>query len=99
MTEMVERVARILCKQELVGRSETWEDFHESFHERWKDNAHTIIEVMREPTRKQVLAGKDAVRGFDKRQAWMTLLPGAWRAMIDAALADKKEKAAEMNLR
>ena len=44
-----------------------------------------LMVVPRRAGRVQVLAGKEAVKGFDASQAWMTLLPDAYKAMLTAA--------------
>ena len=55
-------------------------------------SAQGLAIVPMKATRKQVLAGKNAVKGFDQQQAWMTLLPDAYEAMLKAAEPKDSER-------
>lgn len=95
---MVERVARAICGEDpdRVGPV-TCDDGRrvapgQPAWTAWADDARKAIAAMREPTNSMEEAGEEAVyscyslepgEGFDENPG-----PTAWRAMIDAALAD-----------
>jgi hypothetical protein len=81
MSEMVERVARALCRSKSAAQPGGWIERH--INENWPvfmDDARTAIEAMREPTEAMLTAahvhGKN--HAIEMRQAW--------RDMIDEVL-------------
>lgn len=80
MSEMVERVARAICKaQNQTDRK--WQEF--------LPEATSAIEAMREPTYAMAEAGEDSEKvGFAADSAPAELV---WKVMVDAALRSKND--------
>ena len=91
MSEMVERVARAL-RFRFHGIAPDIEGFAildmatgDTIGD-WRDQARAAIEAMREPTDEMLRGHSDNVDGLDPETARKD-----WEAMIDAALATKRE--------
>lgn len=89
MSEMIERVARVLAKSSF---SCPFEQLAPHYQQSYREDARSAIEAMREPTGKMCVAGNGAsshVYGAhcDTMQelAEARMFP-AWQAMIDEAL-------------
>jgi hypothetical protein len=78
MTEVIERVARAICRGEGWDEEDIWPDCIES--------ARLAIEALLEPTDEMVQAGY--VRGLDENGLNLT---EAWRAMIERAGARERD--------
>lgn len=79
MSEMIERVARALWRQERDTRQHD-EPFKLSWYE---DAARTAIDAMRPPTSQMVMVGADEVSGAKTAEGKAFR---SWVAMIDEAL-------------
>ena len=91
MSEMIERVARVLATSEGENPDNTW-----MFYE---EKSRAAIEAMREPTKAQLEAAEEIVVGYDDFATGdgniYLGIPGypqkardVWAALIDAALKD-----------
>lgn len=88
MSEMIERVARVIWESDLSRRTGDGD-----FYPAWRSNscetrpyldaAVKAIEAMREPTKAMVQRGFDEPRG---EMDWLKAIATSWRAMIDEAL-------------
>lgn len=88
MSEMIEKVARAICRAGICGpRSHL--DEQENLHWRsFEIQAKASIEALREPTTEMVTAAMAPyVYGNDEKmnETFRTTILGYWQAMIDAA--------------
>lgn len=85
MHKLIARVAIALWQDESLrasGRKRLvdWDDVSAADQEKWQRLARAAIAAMRAPTKAMIEAGNDHCPGD---------APEVWRAMIDAALAEK----------
>ena len=81
MSEMVERVARIIFEEAMY--SGTWSGASPGLRDKCFDIARTAIAAMREPTLSMLMAAND----LPGAAPWGDPLPvDLWRSMIDEAL-------------
>lgn len=82
MSEMVERVARAICKARFSNGGNAdddgWDDAPEKFKDEYLAEARAVIEAMREPTNAMMLAA---------HQLEHPVFDDIWETMIDAALS------------
>jgi hypothetical protein len=86
MTEMVERVAAMICRtctSPVPLPAEYWDHQLEYVREHYRKSARAVIEAMREPTEDMAIAGAVGIGGHMPSPLDAA---DAWRAMIDAAL-------------
>jgi hypothetical protein len=87
MSEMVDRVARAICKNECAFRCGGAEDCQQ--YDDWIGEARAAIAAMREPTEKMHVAGHDVRSDPQNGMPTYCGVDEIWTAMIDAALADE----------
>lgn len=102
MSEMVERVAKILCLTASGGRNDPnemvdrqWISSEEPFVPRWRFyvvHARPVLEAIREPTPAMLSAGREEFYEHDLENGSEPMLKAVFAAMIDAALADDAGK-------
>lgn len=94
MSELVERVARAICKSRFMnGGNEDddgWDDLPKAHKQQRLIEARAAIEAMREPTEAMIDAGEPEFYEwmFGQEDWTRPMVPQGWRAMIDAALTD-----------
>jgi len=77
--DMIDRVARALCKTEHEGDAGAWENKEDYQREDYRAEARAAIEAMREPTEAMYKAAR--AYGFSDGEALH-----CWKEMLDAAL-------------
>lgn len=82
MSEMIERVARAICRAGMSGPKDHLNKQENLNWRKFEIEARAAIEAMREPTNAMVEASN---REWDGRMSHRS--SGAWQAMIDAALS------------
>ena len=89
MTDMIERVARVICASSglnpdirvTAGDGYLWETY--------RSTARAAISAMREPTTEMLDAAAAAhPRGYGRETTLTSIIEREWRVMIDAALED-----------
>lgn len=83
--DMVERVARKLCKAD--GYPENIKFEGKPIWVSYSDTARMVIESMRKSSARMVIEGESAASIGIGKSSDEEALPRAWHAMIDAALA------------
>jgi hypothetical protein len=82
MSEMVERVARALCRSAALG--DPGQAYIDANWPNYSTAARAAIEAMREPTEAMIGAGRGALPNFCPEDSDALV---CWQDMIDAALA------------
>lgn len=90
MNEMIERVARALCRRRTAMRGKNAEAWVEMHWRCYVPAARDAIKVMREPTAAMIEAEPDDYEGEYNKTNSVVAAQAYWRAMIDAALAGEK---------
>lgn len=80
MSEMIERVARAICRSGICGPREHLDEQENLNWRKFELEARAAIEAMREPTPDMLYAGAQTYQGIT-----FSGVP-SWTAMIDAAL-------------
>lgn len=89
MSDMVERVARALCRHAGAGhfKGRDLDAYVEIYWRGHASGARAAVEAMRNPTDKMICASLD---DHDKRSGRQSITE-CWNSMIDAALAGEKQ--------
>ena len=97
MTEMVERVARVLLDADGIsfpsGRKREWNEIPDGQRAAYSAIARAAIAAMREPTEGMKFAGRTEKPFLAPQENWtpgQIVADAVYRAMIDAALAEGK---------
>lgn len=91
MTDMIERVARALCRcrvsqsDYVLGWASVEQEVHYCWNE-WTEEARAAIEAMREPTEDMLYTGNAQIPDWDRQ---IEDVRNTWHAMIDAALKER----------
>jgi hypothetical protein len=91
--DMIERVARAICYQNMIDDGYSEETSIRSADGEMSKNfrlqARAAIEAMREPTSEMCTAGHVAMENFTAQIEHRAITPIIWHSMIDAATQEK----------
>jgi hypothetical protein len=86
MSEMIERVARVLQARDFPELA--WEDCDEASREEWRQEARAVIEAMRKPTEEMRRAFHNTSNCvLDEAGFAVPIWGRQWASSIDAALS------------